>query len=53
MEGKEALKVLENLCLAVMVQIPRGDRDKILEAGKVLHEIVTKYVPEKEIKKEE
>lgn len=52
MEGKEALNILENLCLTVMVQIPRESRDKVLEAGKVLNEIVSKYVPEKENKKE-
>lgn len=53
MDGKEALNVLENTCLMIMVQIPRENRAKILEAADVLREIVTKYVPEKEKKEDE
>jgi len=49
MTAKEALGILENTCLAVMIQISKENRYKVLDAA----EILRKLLPKEKIKKEE
>jgi hypothetical protein len=52
MTTTEALALLENTCLVHMVQIPKDNRPKILEAADILRNLIDLH-NDKEEKKDE